>query len=325
MLQREPLLIDDLDTALEVLNNRTFRVDHPFRTTRKLFGASVLDTEGDEHSRRKRAWMQLFRRPQMEGTVEPVIARAVECGFAQARASGDLSRLCVWIPNRIILDLLGCPDLDPKAHYEKIRIAADILEVNHPAPKIAEVRNYLRNPAFHQGGLFADLAEEDRIREIAVLLVAGVETTIVALELLLCNWARDAQGFAERLAQEGAEQAVLRMLCQDPPLGLAMRYAQTEAQIGAGTCPAGTIINVNIAAVGATEPEMAKIIFGRGRHQCPGKSLALRELTLVAGRLSGMEPEDYQIHISQDGPRPATFRHPGTTTQISLPDAIENT
>jgi len=311
MLQREPLVIDNLDTALEVLSHRTFRVDHPFRTTRKLFGVSVLDTEGDEHSRRKRAWMQLFRRSHMEGPVEPVIARAVECGFARARDSGDLSKLCVWIPNRIILDLLGCPDLDPEVHYEKVRIAADILEANHPGPEIAWIRNYLRNPAFHQGDLFADLPEEDRIREIAVLLVAGVETTIVALELLLCTWARDGQGFAARFAQEGAEQAVMRMLCQDPPQGLVMRYTQTESQIGAGICPAGTIINVNIAAVGATEPEMAKIIFGRGRHHCPGRSLVLRELTLVAERLSCMAPEDYQIHISQDSQRPATFRHPG--------------
>ena len=83
-------------------------------------------------------------------------------------------------------------------------------------------------------------------------------------------------------------------------------------------------MNVNIAAIGVPEPEMAKIIFGRGRQQCPGKSLALRELTLVAERLSGMAPEDYQIHSHRDGPRPATFRHPGAI-RMPVSAALEDT
>ncbi len=311
MQLRDPLVIDDLDTALEVLSNRMFRVDHPFRTTRKLFGPSVLDTEGDEHSRRKRAWMQLFRRSQIEGPVGSVIARAVDEGFARAKTRGDLSAICVWIPNRIILDLLGCSKIDPEAHYAKIRIAAAMLEANRPGPEIAEVRSYLRDPAFDRGNFFADLSEEDRTREIAVLLVAGVETTIVALEVMLCVWAQDAHGFAARMAREGVEQCILRMLCQDPPLGLAMRYTPKDTQVGSDTCPAGTIMNVNIATVGRAEADMAKIIFGRGRHQCPGKSLAMRELTLVAEKLSEMLPDDYQFHINHYEKRPDTFRHPG--------------
>ena len=81
MRNRDLLVIDDLSTAVEVLSNRIFRVDHPFRTTRRIFGASVLDTEGNEHSRRKRSWMQLFRRSEMEGPVESIISSAVDRGF----------------------------------------------------------------------------------------------------------------------------------------------------------------------------------------------------------------------------------------------------
>ena len=319
MQQREPVVVNDLNTALEVLSNRVFRVDHPFRTTRKLFGVSVLDTEGYEHTRRKRAWMRLFRRAQMEGAVGPLIVRAVDDGFAHAKARGDLSTLCVWIPNRVILDLLGCPHLDPEEHYARVRGAAELLETNRPGPEITEIRNYLRSGAFDQGGLFADLAEEDRTREIAVLLVAGVETTIVALELLICNWARDASGFNALLAQEGAERYIFRMLCEDPPLGLAMRYTQEETRVAACTYPAGTIMNVDIAAVDACEADMAKIVFGRGRHQCPGRSLALRELTLVAERLTCISPDDYQFHMSSNSPRPGTFRHPGVIRMPACP------
>ena len=311
MRNRDPLVIDDLNTAVEVLSNRIFRVDHPFRTTRRIFGASVLDTEGHEHSRRKRSWMQLFRRSAMEGPLESIISSAVDRGFTYANACGDLSSLCVWIPNRIILDMLGLPHLEPEAHYAKIRVAAEMLEANRAGLEIAEIRNYLRNPAFHHSNPFADLSEEDRTREIAVLLIAGVETTIVALELLLCSWVRDASGFSAQLAQQGAENAILQILCKDPPLGMAMRYTQAETLVGQSICAAGTIINVNIGTIEAADSEMAKIVFGRGRHQCPGKSLALRELTLVAERLAEMSPNNYHFSINQQGQRPDTFRHPG--------------
>lgn len=308
----EPLVIDDFNTAREVLSGDAFRVDHPFRTTRRLFGQSILDTEGDAHSHLKRAWMKLFRRPEMEGPVEPIVARAVAAGFAHAEAQGDLARICTWIPNRVILDLLDRPDLDPETHYATVRSAARMLEANRAGPELSAVRDHLRDPAFGANGLFPDLDPEQRRREIAVLLVAGVETTIVALEILLCAWVRNAQALARRIGRDGAEATVLHILRRDPPLGFAMRYTRSDTTLGDRHCPAGTILNVDIAAVRAPASWIAQLMFGRGRHQCPGKPLALRELTLVAERLASLSPADYTFSIEPHQPRPATFRHPGT-------------
>lgn len=311
MNDRMPFAVSDITTAKEVLRGDVFRVDHPFRTTRKIFGPSVLDTEGALHSQLKRAWVRLFRRTEMEGRIDDIVSHAVKTGFAHARESGELATICMWIPNRIILDLLGRPDLQPEQHYRMIRAAADMLETNSLGTDFESVRHYLHAPTFHAAELFRDLDEESRTREIAVLLVAGVETTIVALEILLHSWAVDPTGFRRRISDKGTMPAVMDLLCVDPPFGSVMRYVQKETRVGSASCPAGTIVNVDIASVEASEPEIAQILFGRGRHQCPGRPLAIRELVLVADRLAGLSPEDYEIQIETAVERPETFRHPG--------------
>ncbi len=293
------------------MRSEVYRVDHPFRTTRKLFGPTLLDIEGTEHSRRKRAWMQLFCRAEMETRVNNIVARAVDAGFAHAHACGDLARLCTWIPNRIILDLLNRLDIDADQHYRTVRAAADILETNVLGPDFETIRNYLRDPAFHVADLFSDMNEETRPCEIAALLVAGVETTIVALEIILRSWAADAKAFAERVLAEGPAAAVMHILCADPPLGSAMRYVHADTVLGTAACPAGTILKVDIASVSAPQSEISQILFGHGRHQCPGRPLALRELVLVTERLSRLSPEAYDILIGANDVRPETFRHPG--------------
>lgn len=71
------------------------------------------------------------------------------------------------------------------------------------------------------------------------------------------------------------------------------------------------VVLVDLAAVEVPDPRIRPMIFGRGRHQCPGRPLALRELVLVAERLTALSPENYDVQIIQNGRRPRTFRHPG--------------
>lgn len=311
MQQRKALTITDLETAVSIFRSDTFRVDHPFRMTRKLFGPTVLDLEGPEHNLRKRAWVRLFAKAAIDTRLGDIVARAVDAGFRHAHDVGDLAVLCEWIPNRIILDLLGRHDLDPLDHYWTIRRAAEALEHNMLGNAADEMKAYLHSAGFHASDVFRDVPPEVRAGEIAALLVAGVETTIVALKILLRAWARPDGGFSHLVEELGPEAAALRILADDPPLGMAMRFTREPVSIGMETCPAGTIVQVDLANLDGKAGERGHLLFGRGRHQCPGRLLAMLELRSVVQRLASLSPHTYEISMENNIPRAETFRHPG--------------
>ena len=316
----ERLRLGDPAYVDRLLREEEFRVDHPFRVSRRIFGASTLDLEGSEHRKRKRGWWAGFGK-QWAGsvTVQEMVDSAVADGFARARASNDLLQGCVYIPNRIVLDLLDLPEVDPIEHYESLK---PVLRILGGLPEtddcVAQAKDYIQRVVRDVTvPWFSDLPDEASSAELALFLVAGAETTVVALEVLTSAWWNDADAVTDDVRSAGSGSVVMRLLTQDAPLGLTTRYASREVFIDTvGQIPRGAMIDVDLASAslqsdpGETDARRnaQSYVFGAGAHRCPGHRLAMLEAQAYLEGLLALDASEY-APVAADEPRPSTFRH----------------
>lgn len=316
----ERLRLGDPADVGRLLREESFRVDHPFRVSRRILGASTLDLEGTEHRRRKRGWWAGFGKQWVDSvTVQEMVDTAVADGFARARADNDLLRGCAYVPNRIVLDLLDLPEVDPLEHYASLEPVLRVLGgLPDTDERVGQAKDYIHGIVQDvEVPWFADLPDDARAAELALFLVAGAETTVVALEVLTAAWWNDADAVAAEVDRVGAASVVMRLLTQDAPLGLTTRYASREVVIDTiGRIPRGAMIDVDLASAsqqsdpGATDTRRNAqgYVFGAGAHRCPGDRLAMVEATAYLDTLVGLDVSQYQPVLSGE-PRPSTFRH----------------
>ncbi|MEU8327863.1 hypothetical protein [Micromonospora sp. NPDC048839] len=316
----ERLRLGDPADVGRLLREERFRVDHPFRVSRRIFGASTLDLEGSEHRKRKRGWWTGFGK-QWAGsvTVQEMVDSAVADGFARARASNDLLQGCVYIPNRIVLDLLDLPEVDPIEHYESLKPVLRTLGGLPEADEcVAQAKDYIQRVVRDVTvPWFSDLPDDARLAELALFLVAGAETTVVALEVLTSAWWNDADAVTDDVRSAGSGSVVMRLLTQDAPLGLTTRYASRDVFIDAvGQIPRGALIEVDLASAslqsGTGETDDRRVVqsfvFGAGAHRCPGDRLAMLEAQAYLEGLLDLDASEY-APVAAAEPRPSTFRH----------------
>lgn len=305
-----------------VLREKTFRADHPFRTSRLVLGASTLDLEGAPHRARKRAWWSTFSRQWTDGdAARAMVEAAVTGGLEAAGTSGDLLRASVYVPNRVVLDLLGLPEADPFEHYAHLQPVLRALGGTsaHDRVALAEAKDYVGELAHDvTAPLFDGLEGDARSTELALFLVAGAETTVVALEVLTRAWWNDAEALREDVHRCGPDGAVMRVLAEDAPLGSTTRFAAEEIVVDeVGRVPRGAIVDVDLveacSAAGRGEDVESRraaqgYVFGAGAHRCPGDRLAMLEARVFVEALLALDPGDYEPVLA-DGPRAETFRH----------------
>jgi len=315
----ERLRVGDQADVGRLLREEAFRVDHPFRVSRRIFGASTLDLEGNEHRERKRRWSAGFGKQWADSvTVKEMVDSVVADGFARARAT-DLMQVCVYIPNRIVLDLLDLPEVDPIEHYESLKPVLRILGgLPETDDNVARAKDYIQRVVRDVTvPWFSDLPDQARSAELALFLVAGAETTVVALEILTSAWWSDPAAVTDDVRSAGSESVVWRLLTQDAPLGQTTRYTSREMFIDTiGQIPRGAVIDVDLASASlqsapsetAARRNAQSYVFGAGRHGCPGHRLAMLEAQAYLEGLLVLNASEY-VPVAADEPRPSTFRH----------------
>lgn len=310
--------VASLSDGMKVLRDKAFRVDHPFRATRQIFGPTVLDTEGEIHVSRKRAWLAAFSKANVGApAVEEVISVSVNEGFEAAEVARDLMLVATYVPSRVVLLLLGCSAVDPLEHAHKTRPLIEYLETNKKSEEVASAKSFLKSIlASADGILFSGLPDKEREAELMLLAVAGLETTTVAMKILLHEWALRNQEICTEAQLHGLSEVVNRLMRDDPPLGVATRYCMRDTEVGSVAFKKGDIVHVDIVGVNA-ECAHAKstgmptdLTFGGGLHACPGHLLAKAELTSVAQRLMQMDRASYVVEGEPLSPRAMNFRHP---------------
>ena len=84
-------IVRNIEDGKKVFLQESFRVDHPFRITRQIFGPNVLDTEGQTHLMRKREWNTTFGRKNIESVeFQNILKNAVSEGLKYAISKNNL-------------------------------------------------------------------------------------------------------------------------------------------------------------------------------------------------------------------------------------------
>lgn len=313
----DPVMVGAYEDGFNILRNDLFRVDHPFRSTRQIFGASVLDTEGETHILRKRGWLSAFSKQALAAPeIQAIIEESVVEGLAVARDFNDLMVAATFIPNRVVLRMLGCDDIDPMEHAKRTHPAIEYLETNMKTPEALAAKDYLRQGPFKSAeGLMQGIPEKERVAELMLFAVAGAETTAVAMKILLQHWALNHEDFKRDRNDLSEDGLILKLLREDPPLGLATRYCSAETVIGDRTYSKGDIVHVDLVEANKRCPHSAgaakaDLTFGSGKHSCPGHLLAKAELASLVRHLDTVRHDDFFLEQTDPAPRPMNFRHP---------------
>ncbi|MFC9636274.1 cytochrome P450 [Streptomyces mirabilis] len=322
-----------------VMTSPDFTAFHPFRVSRRAFGPTMLDQDGQHHARLRSAAAGPFR-PRAAAefgrrVVAPLAGRMLDDLLTRRR--GDfIARLAERLPMAVVCRVMGLPDGDTGRLHDLMRPLVDY--VDHGTASLeqvvaarGELRDYLRS-ALPDGpgadGLLNALAgnetlsEADVVNTSVLLLAAGTETTAAGITNLLSRVAAEPEVF-HRLGEERSlvPAVVAETLRHEPPLHVTLRFASRDVTLGGVDIPEGTPLQVVLASANRDpavypsphvwDPERADrtpLTFGMGRHICLGMGLAQQELEIV---LHGVLDRVEELRLSGGPLAPAqgrTFR-----------------
>ncbi|MFD0258203.1 cytochrome P450 [Kitasatospora indigofera] len=308
----------------EVLVSPRFSAYHPFRTSRRAFGPSMLDRDGAEHQRLRSAAAGPFRPRAVAGYAERIVAPlAGELldELVAERRTDLVDALARTLPFRVMCRVLGLPV--EEAPWLAATLAPLVDYVDHGPTTLAEVtrrREELRERLQRarageaRDGLLADLAADERLSPAEVvntavlLLAAGTETTAAGIANVLVALGTRPELYRRlRTRREEVPGVVAETLRHEPPLHVTLRFAAEDVDLEGVRIPAGAPVNAFLAAANRDpavfpgpdvwdpqrRPQRTPLTFGAGRHVCLGAGLAVAELeTVVNAVLDRVEALD---------------------------------
>jgi cytochrome P450 len=333
------------DAVAEVLRDgERFSSAGYARTVGLVFGHSILEMDGREHTRSRGVIQQAFSRRALERweqeLVRPIVASYVDRFAARGRA--DLVReLTFPFPVAVIAQMMGLAAGD---HADFHRWAVELISLGidpqrgfaaSVALKALFARVLAERRAEPRGDLISVLAgaeldgvrlDDDAIFAFLLLLApAGAETTYRSSSNLLFGLLSNPDQLeAVRKDRSLLPRAIEEGLRWESPLIGIQRTATRDTEVAGVPIPAGALVLVNLASANHDEtryarpeafdlfrPAKAHMAFAFGPHLCLGMHLARLEtrvaLETLFDRLPGLrlDPEAVDTHITG-----ALFRSP---------------
>ncbi|MEU6222471.1 cytochrome P450 [Streptomyces sp. NPDC047042] len=295
-----------------VMTSPDFTAFHPFRVSRRAFGPTMLDQDGEHHTRLRSAAADPFRpRAATEfgrRVVAPLAGRMLDDLLTRGHRD-FVTRLAEQLPMAVVCHVMGLPDGDAGRLRELMRPLVEYVDhgtvsLEQVVAARGELRSYLRAALSARpgaDGLLNALAENGTLDEADVvntsvlLLAAGTETTAAGITNVLSRVAAEPEVFHRLREDRSLVRAVVtETLRHEPPLHVTLRFAARDVTLGGVDIPVGTPLQVVLASANRDpavypsphvwDPERTirtPFTFGMGRHVCLGMGLAQQELEIV--------------------------------------------
>ncbi|MFI8294148.1 cytochrome P450 [Streptomyces sp. NPDC085614] len=301
------------DDVRFALTSPQLGMDHPFRATRRAFGASMIDQDGEKHRCLRRVTASSFTPRRMEeyqvAIIEPIVNDLL-AGMA-GKAVDLVGALAAKVPIRVFCRIMGLPLEDADDLYQAIiplvkHLDVDGVSVGQVTSQRAQLRDYLSQivssgrygdglvRTFVEAGSDGVITGKDVLNNLMMLLAAGTVTTALSIGNLMTVILR-RPGVYEELCADHAliPLAVQEALRLEPPLHVVTRFAVADLELSGAVIPAGMPVHLCLASANRDERNFSRpgdlilgrsgqsLTFGSGPHRCLGFALAVRELETV--------------------------------------------
>jgi cytochrome P450 len=331
--------------AFQVLRDgRRFSSAGYARSIGVVMGHTILEMDGDEHTRYRALISKAFTRRALERWEHEVVRPAVDAcvdRFA-ARGHADLVReLTFPFPVRVIAAMMGLP----QAEHERFhRLAVELISIGVDweagvrasrelgalfgtvlAARRREPRDDLISVLAHAELDGTRLSDEQIFAFLRLLAPAGAETTYRSSSNLLFGLlSHPDQLDAVRRERARIPRAIEEGLRWECPLLSILRTATVDAEVEGVAIPAGAAVAVHLGAANRDparwedpdrfdvfRPPKPHIAFAIGPHVCLGMHLARMETRVLLETLFDrlpdlrLDPTAEDVHVSG-----LTFRAP---------------
>jgi cytochrome P450 len=301
------------------LADRRLVTDFPMRTSRRLFGPTMMDADGAQHRRMRQAFTPLLGSRAVSALRGDLLVPAVRevLGAVEGRAEVDFAaQVAVPLPYLVMTRLIGLPPSDaawlrprvvplaeaidfPSGPLETARAAkaelteylADVLA----RPDDADRPTLLRLLAPREGGP----ADAEALSTTVLFLLAGTETSVSVIGTVMHTLLEQGVGMAALEDPEFRRAAVRETLRWEPPTHSILRYAATDLEIRGVHIPRYAQVLLSLASGNRDEEAFAdpdvwrperteskSLAFGAGPHTCLGIHLALAEFDVLLEELA---------------------------------------
>ncbi|GAB3482953.1 cytochrome P450 [Amycolatopsis cihanbeyliensis] len=317
-------LVTRYDDVVALLADRQVVSGFPMRSSRRLFGPTLLDADGPRHRELRKLFTPLFagasvKRLRTEILI-PAVDQVLDSIEAEMGSMDDveiefMERVAVGVPYAMVTRLFGLPPED--AAWLRPRVLPLAGAIEFPATSLdtavaskAELVDYLTDKlASRQEGdrmPFLDLVfppgepvDESLLGTATLFLLAGTETSVATIgKIMYAILAHDVE-LSALADSEYRDQVVRETLRWEPPSHTILRYASTDLNIHGVDVPRRSALLLSVGSASRDEntfsdpdtwrpgrPDQRMLAFSSGPHTCLGIQLALAEFDTLFERLS---------------------------------------